>query len=541
MQKEGALSAEDKTAYGYSFRFGAYSFSLKFGTITCHETGTEMSPGTSAFKDYLPLLLEDQLKGPGLGVVFHGIRLASTSYAYQVGQIRKVLGQLTGSADVVRHAIPRGEPVEVGAAEEPKTRYRSNFTDIKRVQADAKDSLTQEEAREQNSLVALAEARLDDVMADLIEIAPDVLTDFFAQTDGGHRLPVFVMDEETFGRPSWPLPVVEDVCSAPDRGRMSLVQQRVAEGARLYNGHIYRLVEARPGAWRLGKTRYVDILDDCDILRARIFAEWGAVCAQPAEERQAVLRQSPWVAEWLERVRAIKAGHFGGYCAGMAVNMPIFFALHGELYLLLGHGSLDKAAGGGKLHVCPAGMMEFHRNTLLKEVRFETVRTIITRELYEEVFHSQVLVEAHVHEHLEGIFRLPQAGPGGMHSDAGGGGFPFLESLFTLAEAHMGRMGPENTPLRLSRHVRSLPEDTTRTYQIVDAFRLRPEIVIPICLDYQPELFLGWEYLHVTPDMLKIGGAEDLDAYVAEHKGRWAEPGLAGMYLAARDYLADDG
>lgn len=513
----------------YVFRYGNFEFEFQAGSLSClNHTPPRTAGGKSApFRDFLPKFLASYDPQTKCGEMEAKTGEALNSQKTQVNSLRKTFSEITGVPDFGSTIIPRrqdGGP------------FRMLIDSLTVKGPQISDDLLAEDRR-QNEMIALAEPQIPLLMDLLVELYP-FLDGFFFKTNSGVRLPFFEMTPERFGTPNWPLPIHDDVVQAPKR-KHSLKDQRWREKAKLYNGNIYRLVKAdKEYGWSLGKAKYFDILDSCDILRVKILTDFGSVLHLDHDSQKNALSQSPWVNEWLRNVKAVMTGDFSGFVAGMATNMPLFYNdENGNLALVLAQGSNDKAAGHGKLHVMPAGMIEFYKNTLSSKLPFESYRTILTKELYEEAFKHKSILNENIYDALEGNFldhqhesdfpeQPPEGCPGGWNN-------AFLEGLFNEAEAGMQLKGETFPPLALSRKIRSLPEDTL-TFQIVDAFRLRPEIIVPVKLNFAPSVALSWEYHPSIPDHHVFTSLSALDSYVEKNLQRWAEPGLAAAYLGAR-------
>jgi len=532
------------------YRFMAFGEPLELdsraGEFRNIRTGTTISLSGALFNTYLATLLERARQHPETPEV-----LAST---FDKGGRSDHAVALTTLRDKFSQLIPGINPLRVLPAAKRSGNgpiYKlHNIEDIQPIFYSPENSLLEygftpmRVYQEMNAKRALGEARLPELMDRLQTLFPADLDGFFFRTDGGITLPFHLMDEATYGRPSWPMPVVDDAKSTPgrNRGPSSLVDQRWLEGANLYNGFIYQLMSASPEGWSLGRSRYFEVLDSCDFLRDRILGVWGEVCEDSSIKHQnKALEGSVFVHEWLENIRAIRRGDFSTYAAGVAMNMPILAVNGGGLTLLMGEGAAVKAAGGGKYHVCPAGMFEFFRHTRAEEVSFRDFRTYMTKELYEEGFRDPMLDDDNVRNVLQGnlplseirtVETLPDDNSYGDYVETA-----YLEGLFDIMEERLKGFGlGAASALALSKHVRALGEDTP-TYQVLDAFRLRPEIIMPIFPDNLPNLFLGWEFKGVTADQRHLNSVEDLERLAREELAKWAEPGLAGLYLASRDYF----
>ncbi|UWQ05939.1 hypothetical protein [Aliiroseovarius crassostreae] len=519
---------------------------LRAGEFRNTRTGASTSASGALFTTYLSALLERAHQSPETPEVSASAFDATgrSDHPVALNALRKKFAELIEGVKPLS-VLPAGKRSGHG----PNYKLQ-NIEDIQPILYSPENSLLEHGVnamgayQEMNAKRALGQARLPELMRRLQALFPGDLDGFFFRTDGGTILSFHLMDEATYGRPSWPMPVVDDAkaTAGKDRGPSSLADQRWLEGANLYNGFIYQLMSASPEGWSLGRSRYFEILDSCDFLRDRILGVWGEVCEDPSVERQnKALEGSAFVQEWLENIRAIRRGDFSTYAAGVAMNMPILAVNGGALTLLMGEGAADKAAGGGQYHVCPAGMLEYFRNSRAEKVRFRDFRTYMVKELYEEGFRDPMLDEENLRNALQGnlplseirtVETLPEEDSYGDYVDTA-----YLEGLFDMIEKRMKKFGSGSaSALALSKHARGLGKDTP-TYQVLDAFRLRPEIIMPIFPDNLPNLFLGWEYKGVTADQRHLRSIEDLERLAHEECTRWAEPGLAGVYLASRDYF----
>jgi len=539
----------DRNRWVIGYRFLALGepleIDLRAGEFRNTRTGAKRNASGALFTTYLAMLLEKAIESPDNPEVLKSeFDLTGRSdHAVSINSLRKRFAELIKRADI-RKVLPHAGRSKTG------TTYKINVTDVQRIMYSPENTLLKSGGSpmatylEMNACRTRGEAQLPALMTRLQELFPTELDGFFFQSDGGTTLPFHVMDEATYGKPNWPISIVNDTLATPgkDRGASSLVHQRWLEGANLYNGFIYQLMNASPEGWVFGRTRYFDVLDSCDILRDRILGVWGKVCDNPSSTVQnKALKSSPFVQEWLDNIRAIRQGDFSGYAAGIAMNMPILAVRDDALVLLMGQGTVNKAAGGGKYHVCPAGMLEFYRNTISDTVSFADFRTYLVKELYEEGLRDPIITNENDRNVLEGNLPISEMRTlETLPDDRGYGDYvdtDFLESIFIRIEERMMKFGVgAASALKLSKHARSLQPDTP-TYQVLDAFRLRPEIIVPIFPTQLPNLFLGWEYEGKTADIRRFESSEDLEILVRQESVKWAEPGLAGVYLACRDYF----
>lgn len=378
------------------------------------------------------------------------------------------------------------------------------------------------------------------LISDLIELFPRELSDFFARSSSGVPLPFFVLNASKFGRPNFPIEITEASLPSPDRGKKSLVEIRKALGKEIYDGQIYRLDSARPNNWKIGRTRYTEVVDDCDFLKSNIFSGWGRLCEQPLDKRLDYLRRSKVVREWLQRIQKIKAGDFSHYSAGIGFNTPIFREVpNGTLELLYARGSLTKQAEGGRLHVCPAGMLEYGRGAVkaseLTEIDFGTYAL---KEMIEETLRHDAFVENDRTDFLD-------------KSD-GAGDFLNAEALRSycknilkgleqqISAGQTAILQDDGTKAGLSLaaavEVENIHNDLNERemYIILDTFVLRPEIIVPIYVSERIDLMVSWEndsaHRHV------FHTESDAEALIGSMSD-WTAPGLAAAYLTSRNWF----
>lgn len=537
------------TRYSFEFEGQILEFDYQGKEAINRATGETVTYDGSLFSFYFKELLDAAATAKSEQdrmVAFDDIpsNLAWSDHNVALRDLRNLLVPLIGERGRLR-LLPRGKKSDRG------TLFHLAVPEVSRTSHTGATSLLVEGDdpmqvyNNMNALRARGEAEVSQLMRRLTALFPAELEGFFFRTNQGTILPFHHMDDTGSGRLTWPLKVLSDDEASPgkERHEYSLKDQRWLEGARMYNGHIYQLMQANGGSWVLGRTRYFDVLDACDFLRDRVLADWGRVCDDPSTQVQnRALEGSAHVQEWLENVKAIRRGDFSTYAAGIAMNMPIFASQNGKMHLLMGKGAVEKATGGGKYHVCPAGMLEFFKNNSAEELSFRDFRTYLVKELYEEGFKHPFLTDETTQNVLQGNLPLKESNSRTLPpADEDFGDYvstKVLEDCFDRTEDLL-RQGSSGlaSALSLSEQARSITEQT-RSYQILDAFRLRPEIITPLFTNDLPELFLGWEYKGYIPDNMPITSMDALEAMAKEDMAQWAEPGLAGVYLALRDHFA---
>lgn len=401
-------------------------------------------------------------------------------------------------------------------------------------------------SREEDAALNRAEAKgyenMSLLMEDLAALYPEDLSDFFYKSDTGAPLPFFLIDPEKFGRFSFPAPISEAPLAPPDRGAKSLVRRRKAAGREVYDGKNYRLIKADKDGWQLGRTSYFKLVDDCDYLKSYILAGWGLVCEDPKAVRKSFLLNDPTVKEWLTRVRQIKRGDFSSYHAGISFNTPIFRKVsnNNTLELLHARGSFEKQADGGKLHVCPAGMLEYSWGVAEETaLTAEDFGTYALKEMIEETLRSDAFSLEEKIKYLDSqksIGDMIAAGALRKHC------LDLVEGLRHEIEVHnisIANSAGELVDLSLEAADESikLPQDlaTRPLYAIVDAFVLRPELIVPIFVEKPLDLLLNWE--NEKADRRSFRNLQDVEGLLSE-ADKWAAPGLAAAYLTAKEWFS---
>lgn len=380
---------------------------------------------------------------------------------------------------------------------------------------------------EWNKNVEIAEKNMPQLMNVLVELYPE-LDDFFHRLNDGSRLPFHILNEEQYGRPKFPIEV-EDYGPKEvrrERGDYSIRKQRDPEGARLFNGSIYRLTKATKSEWTIARGDYYTSLESCDYLRREILRLWGeCVLTSDVEQAKLRIRSSPAVAEWLANIRQIrKKGDFTGYCAGMAFTMPVFYSQGSKLTLVCARGSTKKATGGGKYHCCPAGMLEYYRNTRADFLEFNDLRTYMIKELIEETMADEEFVEKDIQARLNARDM----------SRGDGLNLRRLERMFEKLSSKWQKNGDFTELFDLARKFK---EPEFHPYFVLDAFRLRPELIKPVYFKDQIQIFLNWEYDGKLEDARHYRSIDDLQKSLKEEAFEWAEPGLAAALLGGERWF----
>ncbi len=359
--------------------------------------------------------------------------------------------------------------------------------------------------------INVTEANYSLLINQLIELYPNDLKDFFYKTSNKRRLPFYLSEF----KPSFPFNVDhQQKCSSPDRGETSLAEQRrqeaLAKKRVFYPGNIFRLVSINNEKTIIAPSRYDHILDDCDYLRENIFKGWG-VCKDETAQKS-FLKNAPIIQEWLEKIKNIKKGDFSIYEAGIAFTIPIISHENtGKLKLLRAKSSDAKSAGAKKFHCCPAGMLEFSSMDHFKEINFNNFKQYILKE---------VLEETQGHNELEKETRS-------------------LLALKRRIDQIVYNNSEQINPVEIIEKVVDLKQ-LDEVYFIVDAFRLRPEFIIPIDLMGGFDVNTNWEYQELEANPVIINSENDLDI-LANEFNFWAEPGIAAAYLSLAERLKPEG
>lgn len=369
------------------------------------------------------------------------------------------------------------------------------------------------------------------------------LDNFFYKTGHrGTRLQFHLLSQEICGTPSFPIPITGESPPAPDRGQKSLLRLRGLQNKPTYAGHIYRLHTVDKNEWTLGRTVYTELIDDCDFYNLHIKARWMQIGDSPE------LFKSDLVQSWYKRTQDIRSGKFSGYLAGLAFSIPLFqIDGQGNLKLLMAKGSAAKQAGGGLKHVVPAGMLEFSnvdkRNA---ELTLSAFQTYLAKELIEEtlLFSQKLDKKCHrLFKQLESVPPLEAADHVWPLEDAGDV-LP-VETLRQLIETHLlddwdsvwgeGKK-PSQTVLR--EVLNRAPNDPGKPcFFIVDAFCLRPEIILPVYTTEDLEMAVNWENDAASVEKVSFASYSALEDWVAQNYHMWTAPGIAAAFLGAKHYF----
>ena len=266
------------------------------------------------------------------------------------------------------------------------------------------------------------------------------------------------------------------------------------------------------------------------------------------DKRLDYLRRSKVVREWLERIQKIKAGDFSHYSAGIGFNTPIFRDVpNGTLELLYARGSLNKQAEGGRLHVCPAGMLEYGRGAVkaseLTEIDFGTYAL---KEMIEETLRHDAFEENDRTDFLDksdgaGDFLNAEALRSYCKNILNG-----LEQQINAGQTSILQDDGTKAGLSLAAaiEVQNIHKDLNERemYTILDAFVLRPEIIVPIYVSERIDLLVSWENDSAHRHVFHTGN--DAEALIGSMSD-WTAPGLAAAYLASRNWfnarISDEG
>jgi hypothetical protein len=367
------------------------------------------------------------------------------------------------------------------------------------------------------------------LMREVVGKYPTELADLFYKTKREFYLPFFDLTG-TLGPPQFPLRVTSEVTTLTARGNDSLLLQRErAASSTMYNGNIYRLVTAKSGQWSIGRTRYFNILDECDYLRSRIFIEWSKIHNRQSSEVNSFLTSSPLIKEWLSNVTGIRDGDFSNYHAGLALTVPIFIANEdSSLTLYVAEGSPKKAVGQGKLHCCPAGMMEFGDDEGIKEYPYETWKLNALKELVEET-----LLHA---KDIEDVELTSDQGFEKMKRESS-----TFQDIRRKVEIIIELHRKSNFNMAAVDACSSFDISRSPMFLIVDAFRLRPEFIVPIYIREKDmkgkefKLITNWE--NESDHQLRFKSLEDAEEQLTCTYTNWAEPGLAAALLGVKHWF----
>lgn len=376
------------------------------------------------------------------------------------------------------------------------------------------------------------------------EMFSEDIGQFLEKTSAGARLPFHRVDLSAFGPPTFPIPI-ESGHRPPlvrDPKQIALKANPVAN---LYNGKIFRLHSVSPSGWRLGRTAYFDLMEDCDWMKGALLRGWGAQADVFAKRKW--LRTSPIVAEWRSRARAILRGDFSGYLAGMAFNLPIVGCGPDGLEILLAKGSPHKQADAGRRHVCPAGMLEFSRpNADDIDLSAATMKTYMRKELIEETLRRSkdapdpLDIEARI-KRLEG-----QIDTNGDLMGAATLGMACDEIIDLIRKENLSLPVGEQTSLAAHDALMAMDIESSPMALIVDALVLRPEIVMPIKIDAPVTASFNWENVKIAKSepvpTWKVGDSlAETEQDLCKDMSDWAAPGLAGVLIAVQQHLPRNG
>lgn len=439
-------------------------------------------------------------------------------------------------------------------------------------------------AMERRSFEAHASKRLDEIIDDLVVTFPK-FDRFFHRINGGPRLPFHLLTDP-HALPRFPMKVgpgkddpskaqnlVEGATSdqlSPD----SLFRQRYHQGSMLYPGTIFSLQSIGEDGWKLGWTYYTEMIDSCDYVQARLREHWQrAFDAQLSSDTirhlmsgdDESLHPLGEVAQmWWERAGSVTVGRFSDYLAAIAFSIPMFrICDNGRLQLLCAEGSLQKQAGAGQKHVCPAGMLEFFsRKGPGTSLSLEDFRTYVAKELLEETCFGSKFKLKPGSEFERQVSAFSTDMPGKLdssptelratlqdvilpHWDEIWADFPDIQSRIATGN----RKGiPSRTPLEMVLNMRA-PDGTPDNpwFVIVDALCFRPEIIKPLYLREELGALLNWEYKYEDKgpsskedalfEIVEFTSEAQVEQWVQDNRRDWCAPGLAAAYLGAVHYF----
>jgi hypothetical protein len=365
------------------------------------------------------------------------------------------------------------------------------------------------------------------------------LESFFYKFSDDIHLPFFEMSPDKFGRPSFPLDIKDDETTIPIRGESSLKKIRRAEKIHknwpiyFFSGEKYRLLQAKPGNWVIGRTIYDNLIESCDYLSFWIKAGWQDVFVKKKNEDE-FFKNDEVVKEWHARIKNIMEGDFTHYLAGLAFSVPIFQVTDHGIMPLMAKGSNIKQTDYG-LHVAPAGMLEFSILDIEKKLSLENFLTIVAKEMVEEVFVGKNLSE--VANNYKRLFSVMESTP--FLACA-----PFstrvVRLIFDDILIHWKNIWKNKDKLPsdiLLKKVLSFDPSKDPSFWIVDGLILRPEIIMPIYIKEDLPKALNWEYATGKRQEEWFPNMDKVREYINESRNFWTAPGLAALYFGAKHYF----
>lgn len=380
---------------------------------------------------------------------------------------------------------------------------------------------------------------LQTLLSEAAEIFPEDLGLFLERSQDGTPLPFHRVKLENGGRLPFPIPI-DPGYRAPLQRDPKQIILKANPVTSLYSGRIIRLHNVSDTNWRMGQTRYFDLMEDCDWLKGALLRGWGEQ-EENTITRRNWLRVSPIVAEWRQRASAILRGDFSSYLAGIAFSLPILGQGKEGPEILLTKGSPQKQADAGKRHVCPAGMLEFSLpDESSSELTSEALKAYMRKELIEETMRRGVEdpdpfgIEARI-QMLEG--RVDTNGDGLGLTSLG----PVCDQIIDLIrQENLSLPADDQCSLEAHDTLMEMDFEATPFELIVDALAMRPEIVLPIEIDTAVKASFNWECVEDgSVPSWKIGGdLKEIEKCLIGGMSDWAAPGLAAVIVTSERYLS---
>lgn len=355
---------------------------------------------------------------------------------------------------------------------------------------------------------------------------------------GNIKLPFFLLPKHKVKFPM----KVSNVESFEEKHDDSLRKERKPA----YNGNIYRLLSIENDQWTIAPSCYFDILESSDYLGTRLKSAHQDFLNEKQNRRSELME----IRE--KRIKSfIQNGDFSQYIAGIAFSMPIFRKLdNGGLQLLKGKISSFKATGSGRMHVCPAGMLENpvmfknkggERILLNPYLTLEDFQAALCKELLEEaVFSEKILKNINESKYKSTILMFCDQISRPVEQSVKLSTLSYFlkeeiqpywyeiwESLKTGIDC------PSIEPLN---YILNLKEDFSPFY-IIDTFNLRPEIIVPVYINDELFQITNWEYTDGGSEIIEWANFENLQNWVEKHYKDWCPPGIAAAYLGARQFF----
>lgn len=396
-----------------------------------------------------------------------------------------------------------------------------------------KNSAQTNEIHEENQR-SEAEIKNSDLMSLLLEKS-NILSDMLYKTPLGDFLPFISLEQSI----QFPLLIDNHIMPVENTWKDSFKKQREALGARMYDGQNLRALHIKDNQLTVGKSSYFSVLDSADYIASRLKVYHHQ---KKESEFDRVFKI------WSERLIAIRDNNqFNSYNSGIAFSMPIFqIREDGGLNVLAAKNSQFKAAGSGKRHVSPAGMLEIFSYAKNSEINFEEFKTICAKELLEETVFGEVSLTLA----KDNLF-LSILSPffDNVHLTRQDGlTFVAFRDFIQVIEHNWQEIWDslnyvKNYPNKAALSaLLDMSEDTfyRSSYFVLDFANLRPEFIVPIYITEPLNKIVNWEYEldgEIDNNILSFKSLNELNHWVKRDLDEFCSPALAAIYLGAKQYF----